>query len=216
MKRRGASDLRRRPSVREPKRRFTIFSEGRNTEPTYFRALAEACIKALIEVIVVPSVGVPYTIAEQASKRARELGVSPSVRRRRDSYEEGDEVWAVFDRDTHPRIKDAVELCKKNRVGIADSNSCFELWLILHEADYDKPDASRAAQNYLRKLRPEYDPTSRKLTNCSELIARIEEAEKRAEAQLERRESEGVPNGVPSTTVFRLTRSIRNAAKLFS
>jgi RloB-like protein len=107
-----------------------------------------------------------------------------------------------------------VALCIRSRVGVARSNPCFELWLILHEADFDKPVDSRAVQAHLCKLRPEYDPCSTKTPNCSELIAGIEAAENRAEAQLARREAEGAPYGAPSTTVFCLTRAIRKAAKL--
>jgi hypothetical protein len=207
--RRAAPTLKRRLASREPKRQFIIFSEGRNTEPAYFHALAIAYRDTLIHLEIQRGVGVPYTIAERAAERARQVR-----RSHRNSYEEHDEIWAVFDRDTHPRIDDAVALCVRNRVGVARSNPCFELWLILHEADYDKPDDSRFAQALLCRLRPEYDPSSTKLPNCSELIARIEVAENRAEAQLARREAEGEPYGRPSTTVFCLTRAIRAAAKL--
>jgi hypothetical protein len=200
--------LKRRPASREPKRRFTIFSEGRNTEPAYFDALAIGYRDTLI-LEIKPGVGVPYTIAERAAEQARQVR-----RAARNSYEEHDEIWAVFDRDTHPRIDDAVALCVRNRVGVARSNPCFELWLILHEADFDKPVDSHGAQTHLRKLRPEYDPSSTKVPNCSELIARLEAAENRAEAQLARRDAEGVPYGPPSTTVFCLTRAIRTATKL--
>jgi hypothetical protein len=151
-----------------------------------------------------PAVGVPYTIAERAAERALQLRQAY-----RDSYEEHDEIWAVFDRDTHPRIDDAVALCIRSGVGVARSNPCFELWLILHEAGFDKPADSRAVQAHLCKLRPEYDPSSTKVPNCSELISRIEAAENRAEAQLARRVAEGAPYGCPSTTVFCLTRAIR-------
>jgi hypothetical protein len=200
--------LRRRPARREPKRLFTIFAEGRNTEPAYFRALAAVYRNTLIGVEIKRGVGVPYTIADRAAERARQ------GRTHRNSYEEHDEIWAVFDRDKHPRIDDAVALCVGSRVGVAYSNPCFELWLILHETDFDKPDDSHSVQAYLCVLRPEYDPASTKLPNCSELIARIEAAENRAEAQLARREGEGAPHGRPSTTVFRLTRAIRAAANL--
>jgi hypothetical protein len=141
--------------MREPKRRFTIYSEGRNTEPAYFRALSAACANTLLELIIVGGVGVPYTIAERATEKARER--LPAHGERRNSYEENDEIWAVFDRDVHPRIDEAVKLCERNQVGVARSNPCFEPWLILHEANYDKPDGSRAVQAHLRSLRPEYD-----------------------------------------------------------
>jgi hypothetical protein len=118
----------------------------------------------------------------------------------------------VFDRDEHPRYEDAVRLCSAAGVGVARSNPCFEVWLILHETNYDKPSGRHDVQAHLAVLRPEYDPSGRKLPACGNLIKRVEEAEQRAELQLQRRDKEGMPFGPPSTTVFRLTREIRKAA----
>ncbi|HVC63708.1 MAG TPA: RloB family protein [Acetobacteraceae bacterium] len=189
-----------------------MFCEGRNTEPAYFRSLQRTVANALIDLVIVPAAGVPYTLAERAVARAREIGIAGRSRRNRDSYEEKDEVWAVFDRDQHPRYDEAVALCERNQIGAARSNPCFEVWLILHESDFDRPDDRHAVQAHLCRLRPEYDATGSKLPNCADLIARIEEAERRAEAQLGRRTEEGAAFGRPSTTVFRLTRAIREAA----
>ena len=33
----------------------------------------------------------------------------------------GDEVWAVFDRDDHPKFKDAVTLCENKKVRVSRS-----------------------------------------------------------------------------------------------
>jgi RloB-like protein len=122
-------------------------------------------------------------------------------------------VWAVFDRDEHPRYADAVRLCEEVGVNMGRSNPCFEVWLILHVADFDKPDDHRTVQRHLRELRSEYEPSQGKAPNCAELVARVEEAEARAETQLRRREAEGEPYGPPSTTVGHLTRAIRAAAQ---
>jgi hypothetical protein len=139
------------------------------------------------------------------------------VRKRRrkalDSFEEDDEVWAVFDRDEHPRFNEAVMLCQQAGVGIARSNPCFEIWLILHEEDCDRPDDRHAVQAHLQMLRPEYDRRGAKTPDCADLVTRVEAAELRAEAQLNRRENEGDPYSAPSTTVGRLTRAIRDAAQ---
>lgn len=189
-----------------------MFCEGKNTEPAYFRSLQRTVADTLIDLVIVPAVGVPHALAELAAARARELGIAGRTRRKRDSYEEKDEVWAVFDRDEHPRYDEAVTLCERNRVGVARSNPCFEVWLILHESDFDRPDGRHAVQAYLRDLRPEYHPAGTKTPNCADLITRIDAAEQRAETQLKRRYEEGVAFGRPSTTVFRLTRAIREAA----
>jgi len=187
-----------------------LYCEGKKTEPSYFGALRAVCRHALID--IAPETGVPMTRAAAASRRARQL------RRRagssaRDTFEDNDEVWAVFDRDEHPNHDAAVALCARSGVRVARSNPCFEVWLILHRADYDKPDGRQVAQGYLRSLCPEYDPNAGKTPDCSALVLSIAAAEARAEALLRRREQEGAPFGSPSTTVFLLTRAIREAAE---
>lgn len=206
-----APDLRRRGARREPRRRFILFCEGRNTEPAYFDAIRRSCKSALIAIETHPGVGVPYTIATRAVEHARELALGRRSRRRKDSFEKADQVWAVFDRDEHPRFNEAVAFCESNGVGVARSNPCFELWLILHEQDHDRPDHRRAAQARLAELRPEYDADRGKMPDCNDLATRVEQAEVRADTLLRRREQEDSPYGNPSTTVGRLTRAIRNA-----
>lgn len=154
------------------------------------------------------------TIARRSADLARQTGAARRRRGRVDLYEEKDEVWAVFDRDQHPYFDDAVRLCEAKRVGVARSNPCFEIWLILHETDFDRPDGRHAVQVHLQSLCPEYDAARGKRPDCVRLIGQIEDAERRAERQLAAREAEGQPFGPPSTTVFTLTRAIRHAADL--
>ena len=146
------------------------------------------------------------TVAQQAVDMA-----APRRRGHRDSFEEGDQVWAVFDRDEHPRFNEAVDLCAQKGVGVARSDPCFELWLILHECDYNQACTRFDVQNEFASRRPEYDRDGAKTPDCADLVQRVEEAERRAEAQLQRRVAEGDPHGNPSTTVGRLTRAIREA-----
>ncbi len=154
-------------------------------------------------------VGVPKTVAQQAVKFAKSQGLAPRSGRKRSSFEENDQVWAVFDRDEHPHFEDAVTLCEKHGVGVARSNPCFELWLILHAQDYNKPNDRHKLQAALKTLRPEYDPSGSKTLNCDELLTRVEAAEQRAAKQLQNRELDDCPYGNPSTTVGELTRAIR-------
>lgn len=204
--------LKRRRYVREPKRRFFLFCEGKKTEPTYFAALRHEYRDALILIETNPGVGVPLTVACAAARRVKELGLAHRSRKSLSSFEKGDEVWAVFDRDDHPNFTKAVALCESRGVRCARSNPCFEVWLILHERDYDRPDGRFAVQAHLKRIRPEYSPKDGKVPNCADLIRRVEKAEQRAETQLTRRNMEGASYGVPSTTVGRLTRAIREAA----
>ena len=117
----------------------------------------------------------------------------------------------MFDRDEHPRFRDAVELCKRHGVSVGRSDPCFELWLVLHEREYDKPNDRHRMQALLRELRPEYDPGGAKTPDCDELVTRVEVAEERGAALLRNRVEDGIPYGNPSTTVGLLTAAIRKA-----
>ena len=214
MSRRKISPIKQHKSQREPKRRFVLFCEGRNTEPAYFSALKRAWVGTLIDVESKSGVGVPMTIATEAVKFAQTQGLTNTSRRKKSSFERKDEVWAVFDRDDHPNFDEAVRVCLDNGVGVARSNPCFELWLVLHEKDHDKPDNRYDVQRTLKKLRPEYDNRRGKIPNCDELVTRVESAEGRGSVLIERREKEGNPYGNPSTTVGVLTRAIRLASEL--
>ena len=123
-------------------------------------------------------------------------------------------LTAVFDRDEHPNFDEAVALCVASPVGVARSNPCFEVWLILHKMDFDRPDGRHAVQTHLQSLCPEYDAAKGKRPDCVSLMDQLDAAERRAERQLAAREAEGKPYGPPSTTVFNLIRAIRLAAEL--
>ena len=212
--RRHTPSLKRSNHTLEPKRRFILFCEGKKTEPQYFKAIGRTCTSTLIIVETHGGVGVPRTIAKEAVEKAKSLGLAPKSRRKKDSFEEHDQVWAIFDRDEHPGFDEALMICESQNVGVGRSDPCFELWLILHEAEYDKPNDRHAMQKALRKLRPEYDPDREKTPKCEDLVKRVEKAEERAEKQLQKREEEDNSFGNPSTTVGRLTRAIREADAL--
>ena len=166
-----------------PKRRFILFCEGRKTEPTYFHAIRRTCSSTLIAVETYLGVGFPYTIATKAVEYAKQERTRRG-RGRRNSFEEHDEVWAVFDRDEHPRFKEALMRCNQHGIHVAWSNPCFELWLILHEQDYNKPNHRHAIQSALKVLRPEYHQHGAKTPDCDELVGRVKDAERRADTHL--------------------------------
>lgn len=122
---RRTPNLRRGKYQRDPKIRFILFCEGKNTESEYFRAIERTYGGALIHMEIVPAAGVPITIAEKALGRMRSDGLTARRRRRMSSFEEADQVWAVFDRDEHPRYNEAVTLCEQAGVHVARSNPCL-------------------------------------------------------------------------------------------
>jgi hypothetical protein len=200
--------LRRSTSKRIPKRKFILYTVGERTEPDYFRALGRSATGALVDFEIIDGAGVPLTIAEAASARAKSLA---RHRKQRSSFEESDQVWAVFDRDDHPHVADACQKCDGAGVGIALSNPCFELWLILHFSEFNRPDDRHKVQRYFESLCSDYDRTRRKTTDCSKLVPLLDQAEVRAKRQLEQRNREGSPPSPPYTTVFELTGQIKAA-----
>lgn len=67
---RQRKSLRRAAPKRAPKAKFIIYSEGKNTEPDYFRAVRRDLLGALVDLEVIDAAGVPITIAEKACERA--------------------------------------------------------------------------------------------------------------------------------------------------
>lgn len=207
---RRSESLRRRSARRQPRRRFTLFCEGEKTEPAYFDALQKLYADALIRIHIRPAAGVPMTIARLASEE-----VAHFKKRKKDSYEENDEIWAVFDRDAHPGFKEAVEQCQRAGVKVARSNPCFELWLILHYCDYNAPAGRHKAQRHLSRVCTSYSHKDGKGIDGTPLMEAIELAEERASRQLQARTNEGDELGEPSTTVGYLTAAVRAAAEEF-
>jgi RloB-like protein len=208
------NSLRRREQLRAPKRKFVIFCEGANTEPRYFDALRRQFKGAIIDIEIVRGAGVPATIAASAS--AELSAIRQTGRRSRQSFDKNDQVWAVFDEDAHPGVPQALQRCRTAGVGIAYSNPCFELWLILHREPFDRPDDRHQVQRHLETLCPEYDRNAGKSPDCATLVEAVEEAEALADAQQARRIAEGAPFGAPSTTVQDLTRALRAAHASFA
>ena len=203
--------LRRVAEQQRQKRTIYIFAEGQNTEPAYFKAMRRH-LRALItqpDIQITAPAGVPMTIAELAIQKKKSLKRNA----RGASGQLADEVWAVFDQDDHPQVPQAIALCQNAGVGIAYSNPCFELWLILHHQDFGKMDDRHKVQKHFATLCQNYDPDNGKQPDCAALMHLIEAAEARAAWQIEQRVVEGDQYGRPVTTVFRLTQAIRLAAQ---
>ena len=193
----------------QPKRRFVLFCEGKNTEPGYFSAIRRMYDNTLLEIY--PGVGVPHTVAEKAVAYLKHGGSRRHRRNGRSAFEAKDQVWAVFDRDQHPNFDAAIRLCEHNGVQIGLSNPCFELWLVLHSEDYNRPETTDNIQTVLSKIHPEYNRRHVKKLDFDSLILHVVKAEDRANRQLLLRKDVDDPYGNPSTRVGKLTSEIRQA-----
>lgn len=202
-------NLSRRPATIDPAIKFTIFSEGKNTEPEYFNQIDRETPNALVAILVNGAAGAPKTLGEKALafrrqhfKRGKPLN----------SFEEKDQIWVVFDRDEHDKVKETTDNLRANKIGVAFTNPCFELWLILHYEDFDKATDRHSIQKHLETLCEDYKSSHGKKADCKKLMAKIKDAEQRARKMNARRIAEGAAGEAPWTTVYELTEAIRKAA----
>jgi hypothetical protein len=193
--------LRRGRPNRAPRLRVFIFTEGKNTEPTYLKDFAAEHGNSLVVLECEGGAGVPATLVEKAKTQLT------LVRRSRNSFEKSDQVWVIFDEDEHPKVREAIAQALSLGIKVGYSNPCFEVWLILHHADHDAPDGRHAVQHKLAALDNGYDTGAKKPTYAL-LSPNYDQAKARAKKMRARRKKERNPLGCPYTDVDLLTEVI--------
>lgn len=198
-------------SSRIIKRKFYIFCEGERTEYEYFKEISNLFRRTNIEIIVSNQHGVPKTLTDMAIKQKE------AIRKSKDSFEKDDQVWVVFDRDAFPCYHASMRKCQEHDIGVAFSNPCFELWLLLHVeaySGYNRPQDRKVTQKEAEEHLPKYKRDKHKSTDFASLIQNILLAIERAHRLLIDRESEGsiFGDGVPSTSVHYLIMEIKKEA----
>lgn len=213
MPRKERKSHKREPAKRNPPQIIHLFSEGKNTEPDYLMALVARYAKEVRKIKIHGPNGVAKTVAAKAVAFAEENNLIKSRRRRKvNSYEENDQVWAVFDRDDDKvsGYFEAKEVCENAGLGYAYSDPCFEQWINLHFEMCDAPCDRHQAQKKTKTLVADYDPKSGKTADFSAIVESCEAAEERAATQQVRREEEGNKEGNPSTNAYKLTKLLRS------
>lgn len=202
---RGRDDrsLQRRGPVREPLPRILIVCEGKVTERQYIDGFRVAQGITTVRVEVVSPGGDPQALVERA------IGIRDAsrreARRARDANLAYDEAWCVIDVDQHARLETARRLAHDAGIQLAVSNPCFELWLLLHFADYRAHVNADRAMNLLRKHLDGYD----KHLRYADLAPGYEAAVRRARILEAQHREHDAPGGNPSTDVHLLTEHIR-------
>lgn len=124
----------RRPyKPKERKKRFLLYCEGVETEPSYFVGLRDHLRSQLIEVEIGDDQGDPKRLVEMA-KRRRDTAKRAAAKQE-DENLLYDEVWCIFDVDEHVRLRDAIKQAKDCSIDVAVSNPSFELWVLIHFRD---------------------------------------------------------------------------------
>jgi hypothetical protein len=187
--------------VRPSRRSLLVFTEGKVTEEVYLNFYRRRYRG--VNVTVDKFHGPPLSLVERA------VSVKKDEQReeRRKRTWAPDEIWCVFDVDTHPRINEATALAADNEIKVAISSPCIELWFALHFDDQTAHLDARAAQ----RRAAEYLSGGKRLTDADldALAVRYTEAKARAisltkKHLLDAREEPGNP----SSEVWRLIDSI--------
>lgn len=196
-----AKNLRRKRAVLAPAARVVVVTEGALTEPKYLRSFNLIHTDNAIRLVIRPGIGDPRAVVERAVREKKAL--------RGDSLAGQDTVWAVFDRDVHPRFAEAIDLARGNDILLAVSNPCFEIWGVFHYRDFDAEVHRHECQRELARLCPSYSSSGSKVFDDSAIIEQgYSSAVARAKNSRRRRQKEGNSEGNPSTRVYLLTEYI--------
>jgi hypothetical protein len=187
----------------ERRDRILIVCEGHATEPDYFRSLRHELRAGPIDIKINDESGVPKTVVERAVELKKDA--ERTAKREKDSNRRYDEVWCVFDVDTHPNLPAALQQVAANGIHVALSNPCFELWILLHFEDQRADIDTRAAGSACRKHLPKYQ----KHITYAELSDQYPAAVDRAQALEAWQSTRGNAGGNPSTKVHTLTERLR-------
>src|SRR5882762_5965439 len=104
---------------------FLIICEGEKTEPNYFKGLKRNLPKG--------TVAVADMTIEGTGRNTLSL-VDFTIKYRKNSIQQFDRIWAVFDRDsfTEEQFNNAITRAENHDINCAWSNEAFELWFLLH------------------------------------------------------------------------------------
>lgn len=202
--RRGPPRRRAKPQRRI--RQILLFVEGKRTEDGYFKHWGRRHRGEII-INVHKRGGTPLQLVE----RALEAQKHEAYEARHGRGQPHDEIWCVFDVNSHPKLTEAITLAARHGIDVAVSNPCLEVWFILHYEDQTAHIASEDAQ----KRSYELTRCKKALTNAAlnDLEARYPQAVIRAKALDEKHRSDGSPpRHNPSSEVWKLVDRIRKPA----
>lgn len=206
---RAKNKISRRKPTRPPNKVILIVCEGKKTEKNYFQRLKEYLNLISVSIEILSSRHpTPLKVIDYAKQKVKEIS-------------EYDEIYCVFDRDTHKDFDKALDETKKIKLKntifeIIVSDPCFEFWILLHFAKITPNfSASQSPCNALQKCKtfkqhlPDYDKSNYDFDDivANHLNTAIENANEINETNLPTRQT-------PYTEVVRLVENLQKLAKL--
>ena len=204
---RRRDELRRRKPFAAARPSVLICCEGKVTEPSYLKGLKNDLQIHLVRIEVLPAGPNPKTVVDYAVDKKQEA--QHQARRKGDANLKYDEVWCVFDVDSHAHIPDAKQKADAHGIHMAISNPCFELWLLLHFQDQRRYVERHHVQSTCRGHIPGYD----KKVPFDKLSPYYQTALLRAVNLSAWQKDRGCEGENPSTAVHKLTERIRELGR---
>lgn len=128
---------------------FIIFCEGKRYEPKYFAYFNAIDSRIKLEIIAAEQEGnnSPTGLYQRAEKLLIKTKENPNPEY---ILSDEDEIWFVIDTDKWgKKITELRQACEPHEWSIAQSNSCFELWLHYHfKSDLPNFEGMENTQNW--------------------------------------------------------------------
>jgi len=197
--------LQRKSAFAEPKVEIVIACEGKVTEKSYLNRCKSEYGAGMVQLRWLPITGVPLTVVSAAVEERQRL--LEQARKSKDSFDIF-RVWAVFDRDAHPKVPEALALAEQHGIDVAFSNPCFELWPLLHLEDYGGVEGRHKVQDRLSAKMTSYHHEKSPVVDFDAIKNEFLNAYKRAQRLNKGRRDDGDVFGCPTTTVGELVKKI--------
>jgi hypothetical protein len=190
--------------IRPTRKLVLLACEGAETEPRYFKALAQRL--HLSVAVRSAKGGAPESTVLHALGEVKRLGAC------RDEVQY-DEAWCIFDTDRYAQtegFRRAIETATAQSFKLAVSNPSFEFWYLLHFENTSRPFAdSDELEGFLKKHVPDY---RKNLDVFDTIYPRTAIAIESAQAIQVRSATEKEPYPNPSTSVHILVRILLDLA----
>lgn len=213
MPRRRARNRTRKSRNRAVRRIIVVSVEGRETEKKFFDTLNHRLTNCTV------------TYASRKWSKSEPMQVLDDLIAHRSkqirSNERADGYWILIDHDRTDvdELRKVFAKARKHHCCVADSNPCFEIWLLLHLKSLDKYKRLEASGDVakctpsskaLERIDPTYDHNKKGKWDASPYMDKIDTAIENAE-RIDRTQADEPLNRL-GTRVYKLIESIRNSS----
>ena len=179
-----------------PGKSLLVVCEG-TTEQEYIDELRRHIGNPSVQIRFCRDRGTPDKIIDLAQQEVRDQATN-----RNPGF---DEVWCVFDRDSHDHFNGPIQTAIHRGYKLAVSNPCIELWLLIHHRD----SPGQQHRDHVKDMLKRYDRGYKKHVRFDRYVDGIPSAVQIAHRMEVIAQEDGErPFGNPSTSFYKLLISV--------